>query len=102
MCGSSARTDLCGGRPAMVVPTATGTGTLLEVVELTLWRRRSVTRVPLPPLVQGLSSGSLESPASSLRELRHLGLDRGLPQPTPIFGNRGTKWRNNATPAAPI
>ena len=27
MCGSSARTDLYGGRSAMTVPTVTGTGT---------------------------------------------------------------------------
>ena len=32
MCGSSARTDLYGGRSAMTVPTVTGTGTLQEPV----------------------------------------------------------------------
>jgi hypothetical protein len=37
------------------------------------------TKVPLPPLVRGLSFCSLESPASSLRELRHVSLRRGLP-----------------------
>ena len=37
-------------------------------------------REPLnPPLVEGLSSGSLKSPASSLKELRHVGLDEELP-----------------------
>jgi hypothetical protein len=37
----------------------------------------TATRVPFAPLLQRLSSGRLESPASSLKGLRHASLDEG-------------------------
>jgi hypothetical protein len=48
VCGSSARTDLYGGRSAMTVPTVTGTSTLAKLVEF-----KTVSKVTflLPPFI---------------------------------------------------
>jgi hypothetical protein len=98
VCGSSARTDLCGGRPAMVVPTATGTFTSLDAKCAPIGQQILLSELPVCPRLSSIgnriqinlrSVNRLKDPHG---RIRRVGLRRSKFMAVEVMDDKGTHW----------